>query len=419
MIISVFRVIRVLFKCDPWFDVTFKSENLLTMKIVLTIFLFLMIPILVCSQAAIDSMISVTFIVASEDIVPSDSIFITGNHESLGNWHPGKIALDLDNNSILKRTFTFKKGAELKYKFTRGSWDKEAIYICGQTPMNSELLVLKDTSITVSILTWQDKIDPVEVKGQITGEVKYHHKIEGMGLKSRDVIVWLPPGYSQDLSIHYPVLYMHDGQNLFDPGTAAFGKDWRLDETADSLIAINLIEPLIIVGICNTPDRSLEYMETDTGRLYMKLVINVIKPLIDKIYQTKPGREHTAVGGSSAGGFISFMLLWEYPDVFSQAACISVPFKYSSENYEINFVENVLEDDRAKPDIRLYIENGDGELDSRLMPGIREMVGVLKKRGYMEGADFVWYQLSNSKHNELSWAKNGWRFLEFLFGENQ
>jgi len=381
-----------------------------------TIFIFLIIPVFVCSQAARDSIISVNFIVICEDSAPTDSIYITGNQDSLGNWHPGKITLDPDKISLWKRTFTFMKGTQLKYKFTRGSWDKEAIYIHGQTPMNSELLVWNDTSITVNILTWQDKIEHVEVKGQITGRVKYHRDIEGSGLKPRDLIVWLPPGYNRDLSIRYPVLYMHDGQNIFDPGTAAFGKDWQLDETADSLISNNLIEPLIIVGIYNTPDRSLEYMETDTGHLYMKLVLNIIKPLIDKSYRTKPGREHTAVGGSSAGGMISFMLLWKYSEVFSRAACLSVPFKYSSENYEINFVENVLEDEKIKPDIRLYIDNGDDELDSLLTPGIQEMVDALKKLGYREGEDYVWYQLSDSKHNESSWAKNSWRFLEFLYG---
>jgi predicted alpha/beta superfamily hydrolase len=189
-----------------------------------------------------------------------------------------------------------------------------------------------------------------------------------------------------------------------------------LDETADSLISSDLIEPLIIVGIYNTPDRSLEYMETDTGRLYMNLVINVIKPFIDKSYRSKPGRQHTATGGSSAGGLISFMLLWEYPEVFSRAVCISVPFKYSSANHEINFVENVREDDRAKMDIRLYIDNGDDELDSLLMPGIQEMVDVLIKHGYRRGEDFVWHQHPNSKHNEFFWGKNSWRFLEFLYG---
>jgi enterochelin esterase-like enzyme len=386
------------------------------MKIVTTIFLFLLIPVVVYSQTTKDSIISITFIVKCEDIAPSDSIFITGNHESLGNWHPGKIALYLDNNSTWKRHFNFKKGTQLKYKFTRGSWDKEAIYVYGQTPTNSEEQVKNDTCIVVSILTWRDKITPIEDKGQITGNVKYHRGVEGYGLKSRNLIVWLPPGYNQDLLTRYPVLYMHDGQNLFDPSTAAFGKDWQLDETADSLISKNLIEPLIIVGIYNTPDRSLEYMETDTGSMYMKLVVKVIKPLIDKSYRTIVDREHTAVGGSSAGGLISFMLLWEYPDIFSQAACISVPFKYSSENHEINFVENVLEDERAKPDIRIYIDNGDDEVDSMLTPGIQEMIEALKNRGYRQGKDYVWYQHRNSKHNESSWAKISWRFLEFLYG---
>lgn len=385
------------------------------MQILKKIFILLLLPVVAGSQARPDSSVTVTFIVNTKSIDPADTIFIAGNHEIIGNWHPAKIPLYRDKNNNWIRTFLFSRNTLVKFKLTRGDWGKEALYKTGEIPQDTKFLVLNDTTVIINVLAWRDMEGSFPVYGQITGEVRYHREIEGFGLRSRDLIVWLPPGYSQEIATRYPVIYMHDGQNIIDPRTSAFGVDWQLDETADSLISHNLIEPLIIVGIYNTSDRSREYMDTDSGKIYMKLVVDIIKPLIDKTYRTKPGRESTATGGSSAGGLISFMLLWEYPEIFSRAACMSPVFKYSSEKNNINYVDNVVNDHRKRPAFLLYIDNGDDELDSNLEPGIVEMIGALKQKGYRKNKDFVWHQIPNSKHTESSWSKNSWRFLKYFF----
>jgi predicted alpha/beta superfamily hydrolase len=380
------------------------------------ILILIIIPAVIYAQFNENDTVSVSFIVTCKNINPADSVFISGNHPKLGNWNPGRISLDSNADDSWQQTFSFNTGTHLKYKFTRGSWESEALYERGSTPTDWELLVQNDTIITIHILTWKDLEIPAQISGQITGHVKYHKNIKAYGLKPRDLIVWLPPDYDLDLSGRYPVLYMHDGQNLMDPHTAIFNTDWQIDEAADSLISLNLLPPIIIVGIYNSPDRSLEYMETDSGKLYMKLVVDIIKPLIDQTYRTKSGRAHTATGGSSAGGLVSFMLLWEHRDVFSKAACLSTPFKYASESYEINYVDNVRNDTKALPDILLYMDYGDDELDSLLAPGNQTMVQALLNAGYHEGTDFVCYPLTNSRHSESSWAKSCPRFLQFLFG---
>ena len=385
------------------------------MQISRMIFILLLLSVIAGSQAKPDSSVTVTFTVSANSVDPADTIFIAGSHELLGNWHPAKIPLYQDKNNNWIRTFIFNSNTLLKFKFTRGDWSKEAIYKTGEIPQDTKLLVIQDTTVTINVLSWQDMEGSIPVSGQITGIVRYHREVEGFGLRSRDLIVWLPPGYGQDVATRYPVIYMHDGQNIIDPRTSSFGVDWQLDETADSLIVQNLIEPLIIVGIYNTSDRSREYMDTDSGKIYMQLVVDIIKPLIDKSYRTKPGRESTATGGSSAGGLISFMLLWEYPEIFSRAACISSVFKYASEKNSINYVDDVVNDHRKRPDLLLYFENGDDELDSKLEPGIIEMIGALKQREYRQDKDFVWFQIPNSKHTESSWSKNSWRFLKFFF----
>ncbi len=144
--------------------------------------------------------------------------------------------------------------------------------------------VLNDTTIHIKVNLWADQVEK-KIEGQITGTVKYHRNLQGKGIKPRDIIVWLPPGYETDLNKSYPVLYMHDGQNIIDPRTSTFQVDWQIDETADSLIRQGLIEPIIIVGIYNTTDRNEEYSEATLGFAYMEFIIDSLKPFIDRNYQ--------------------------------------------------------------------------------------------------------------------------------------
>jgi enterochelin esterase-like enzyme len=165
------------------------------------------------------------------------------------------------------------------------------------------------------------------IRGQITGTLRYQRALKGAGIKDRDLVVWLPPDYEADQTRRYPVIYMHDGQNILDSVTSSFGTDWSVDETADDLIRKKSIEPVIVVGIYNTSDRMKEYTPGDKGTAYMDFVVKTVKPLIDSTYRTKADRKNTIVGGSSASGIMSFMLVWEHADVFSKAICMSPAFK--------------------------------------------------------------------------------------------
>ncbi len=353
----------------------------------------------------------VKFIVTSESVPEQSTIYMTGNHPLIGNWDPGKVSLTKKESNIWEREFSLPKGFHLEYKLTLGSWDHEALNKEGLLPTNSILEVLSDTIIFIDVKSWGDQSDRV-VDGQITGTVKYHHKLEGEGIRERDVAVWLPPGYDEHPDIRYTVLYMHDGQNMFDPQTSAFGVDWQIDEAADSLIRKGFIKPLIIVGIYNTPDRWSEYNQGSVGDAYMNFIVNRLKPLIDNTYRTLTGREYTAVGGSSMGGLISFVLLWVHPEVFSQAACISPALKIR----EIDFVTPVKNYTGKKKAIRIYIDNGSVGLEDSLQAGIDEMLSALKEKGYSEGEDLYYYKAPGAKHFESDWAERIWRPLIFMFG---
>src|SRR5215213_5718683 len=171
------------------------------------------------------------------------------------------------------------------------------------------------------------------------GQLRRHEQFHSLYLEhDRDVLVWLPPGYDgsdgrsdgRSTNVRYPVLYMHDGQNLFEPHTAfQKGEHWKVGETATELIEAGRIEPLIIVGIYNTGEARIdEYTPTDDAKLggghaddYGRMIIEELKPLIDRTYRTQPAR--TGLAGSSLGGLASLHLGFTHPQVFSRIAALS------------------------------------------------------------------------------------------------
>jgi predicted alpha/beta superfamily hydrolase len=244
----------------------------------------------------------------------------------------------------------------------------------------------------------------------IAGEVKYHREFPSKKLRhSRDIIVWLPPSYRTSQRRRYPVLYAHDGQNLFDPATAFANQDWQLDDTADTLMRANWLEEFIIVGIYNTPDRLTEYSGGLRGQNYAHFVIHELKRFIDLTYRTKPDRKNTAVMGSSLGGLISFFFAWWYPDVFGQAACISGSFFWNRKSA----LKQITNYKGPKKQIRLYLDVGNEE--TKLMPSYFQMVNALEEAGYKRGIDLEYHLAEGDDHNELAWGRRVWRPLMFLF----
>ncbi len=356
----------------------------------------------------------IAFTVIVPKTTPQDAVvYIAGNHQSLGNWNPGEIALKKINDSTWSRSFTFPRGQELEYKITLGSWDSQALYHSMEVPPNSRKVIAMNEEVVIHPTDWNNIVHQT-LPGGITGTVKYHRQIHGEGLRyARDLIVWLPPSYEKQKSKRYPVLYMHDGQNIIDPKTSFSGYDWHVDEVADSLIRAHKIEEIIIVGIYNSPDRIPEYSDTDLGKAYARFVINKVKPLIDSAYRTKPDRANSAVMGSSMGGLISFLFVWWYPDVFSKAGCVSSVFDRGSTS-----ALDLVRDERGKThNIKIYFDCGSYGDEANLKSGMDEMIELLKEKGYHDESDFISFFDPNAEHSEYAWAARVWRPLIFMFGK--
>ena len=351
---------------------------------------------------------NIVFEVEVKNLQEGDSVFITGNRPELGDWQPGAVMLEPISNNLWVLNVSIPDNVPLEYKFTLGSWEREAIHPDGSNLENFTLAVSQSETIRHTLTNWKAEGAPSEF---VTGKVAYHLNIAGDNIEPRHIIVWLPPDYDDNTDKRYPVLYAHDGQNLFDPYTSLIGSDWGVDEALTELIGNGSCEPVIVVGMYNTDDRSDEYGLTQKGNDYQRFVVHTVKPLIDSTYRTKAGRDDTAVMGSSMGGLVSFLLAWNYPGVFKQAACLSPAFFTHA-------VDLVREADALPEGLRIYMDNGTaGELEQKLLVMCDDMMEALADKGYRSGhADFEWFLDEGAEHNEPAWAARVDRPLLFMFG---
>lgn len=242
--------------------------------------------------------------------------------------------------------------------------------------------------------------------------IRIHENMSGPGIRPRDVQVWTPPGYGRSgrSEKRYPVLYMHDGQNVFNPRTSTLGIAWEADRTAEYMIGEGQIREIIIVAVNHTPDRMKEYSDSPLGHNYMHFIAGILKPFIDETYNTDPAREACAVLGSSMGGLVSLLLAWKYTEVFGMAGCLSPVFVIDDVDV-LPLIRN-----SPKPPVKIYIDNGARGLDHRLQVGCNLTVSELILKGFIKGRDIEWYFDRNDDHSEEAWRKRLWRPLLFFFG---
>jgi len=259
----------------------------------------------------------------------------------------------------------------------------------------------------------------------LTGDIRplnnFHSKILN---NDRDVLVYLPPGYEATKK-RYSVLYLHDGQNLFDGATSFIpGQEWRVDETAQRLIAAGKIEPLIIIGINNagkdrineyTPAEDAKYKMGGKADLYGHMLVEELKPFIDAHYRTKKGAEHTGLGGSSLGGLVSIYLALKYPTVFGRAAVVS-PSVWFANKQIVHYVEALPK----KPKVRIWMdigtkEGGTTEEAQQTVSDARLLKETLIKKGWKLGKDLNYVEAEGAQHNEAAWAARVESILTFLF----
>ncbi|WP_422355956.1 alpha/beta hydrolase [Roseivirga pacifica] len=217
--------------------------------------------------------------------------------------------------------------------------------------------------------------------------------------RNRQIRVYLPPEYEGSAK-SYPVLYMHDGQNLFDNATSFVG-EWGVDEILDSLYYSAGLE-LIVVGVDNgganrihelTAWNHEKYGKAE-GQAYMSFIVSTIKPYVDEHYRTKPGRSNTAIMGSSLGGLITHYAVFQYPEVFSKAGILSPSYWWGEGPFE------QVQEQALPNNTRLYLLMGGKEGDE-MLSSFNRMVDLMKAQGLSKN---VTSKVNpEGEHNEQFW----------------
>ena len=258
----------------------------------------------------------------------------------------------------------------------------------------------------------------------LTGDIQQHPRFASRILRNRrDVLVYLPRGYRRATRRRYPVLYLQDGQNIFDAATAFAGVEWNADEAAQRLTLKRLMEPIIIVAVANMEDdRFHEYAPTrgivaTSGkrkkrsrgllRNYGRFLIEELKPFIDRQYRTRPEAEFTGLGGASLGGLATLTLgLW-FPQSFQRLAVMSPSIWWDD-----CAIYRIVDELEEKPPLKIWLDTG------TLEPGwerARILCEKLVKKGWRLYDDLYYTEAEGADHSEAAW---GFRFeavLRFLF----
>lgn len=256
------------------------------------------------------------------------------------------------------------------------------------------------------------------------------------------VVIWLPPGYDATRQ-RYGVVYMHDGQNLFDPQRSNFNKVWAADKSALRLIAAKQTKPFIIVGIDQPGvDRGRQYFPKPMLDLvslpvrqklqaqsnnkpviseeYLKFIVTELKPRIDRDYRTKPDRKHTAIAGSSMGGLISLFAITRYPAIFGHAGAVSTHLPLGDPNWSKKERDDIMSawrryvsEQLGKPKgRRIWFDHGTETLDAFYQPYQENFDAALVARGWRKGRDFSSRVYPGTPHEENAWAAR----LDDIFG---
>jgi S-formylglutathione hydrolase FrmB len=318
-------------------------------------------------------------------------------------------------------------GTVLEYKFTLGSWDREALGPGGTVPPNHRLVISGDTLVVHAIAAF--KKDPrdyiADWKGSgVLGRLVYWTDVASAHLgPTRHVEIWLPPGYDDTPSTRYPVLYMSDGQNLFDPRIANTGVDWGVDEAVVRLAQRQVIPPAIVVGVWSTAERGPEYSPWHRAPSYARFLIQELMPRVNREFRTLTGPRNTAVMGSSMGGLLSFYLVTHHSDVFGACGCISTHFPYSEAMVGVQrpdttpyILRDIAAGFKVPSGTRYWFDYGTLSLDAAYGPTHEAVRAWLLRQGLVEGRDFAIRRYEGATHNEAAWRARLDDPLAFLFG---
>lgn len=337
-----------------------------------------------------------------------DQIYIAGN---FNNWNPGNPDFILHPNNNGQAQIVIEGTGAIEFKFTRGSWQSVEGSATGGFLPNRKFTFGSTDTLYLAIQSWEDTGGQGSTAASNVVVMSNSFFMPQLN-RTRRIWLYLPPDYDSTTN-HYPVLYMHDGQNLFDLYTS-FSGEWEVDESLNSLYDAGKQVP-IVVGIDNggehriaeyTPWTNPQYGGGE-GDFYARFIVETLKPYIDENYRTLPQREHTGIMGSSLGGLISHYIGLKYQDVFSMAGVFSPSFWFSDSSYIFAYETG------KNQAIRYYLMGGTSE-SSSLVHQMNIMMDTLLASGF-SAEELLLKVIPGGQHNEQFWRSQFTEAYKWLF----
>ena len=346
-----------------------------------------------------------------------DAIYLALDHDG---WRPDNPALRLrpHPNGRYELSLQAPAGLLLHFLFCRGNWDTVELRPDG-TPLEGRALrPAEGHSYELRVARWKDT-DTSTVHGQV------EEFVDPAFLHGRRCWVYLPPEYAKS-DQRYPVLYMLDGQNLFDRERSYVG-EWEVDESLERMIPAGEIPAIIVVGIENagtarmdeyTPWPDPQWHSGGGGRRFLLAVADTLKPAIDGHYRTLPGAENTYLAGSSLGGLIAAWAAWTFGDVFRGGIGAGSPSYWWNRDHILHFAQS-----HGRPQVRRFyqdmgtLESSDPADSNRTSDAVTTLIAmqsILERTGMQEGKDFLSLQAQGHRHSESFWARRFPVMVRFL-----
>lgn len=379
--------------------------------------LLLVAAVLSCGQAPTAKLVEVTFEVTVQS-GKAGTVFVSGDAPELGAWRATGLQLIAGNDGKHRATVSLAAGTTFLFKATRGDWSAEETKPDGAPVENRRFTVPADAaavSVPFTVAAWRDETR--RPAGIDAGRIRVHEKFRATKLgNERRLFVLLPPSYATSPKRRYPVIYAHDGQNMFASVTGGGRWDWNVDAVLDRLSASGDVPEAIVVGVPSTDIRVEEYDPLAKGADYADFLIREVKPFIDRTYRTRPDRLHTTTMGSSMGGLISSYLALRHSDVFSRAACLSIHVIHPMQDSAASgaWVRTIESAMPTHQPLRLYVDRGTAGLDGRYGPLFDRLVAALERGGFVRGKTLEVVVADGAEHNEAAWAARIDRPLRFL-----
>jgi predicted alpha/beta superfamily hydrolase len=376
----------------------------------------------------------------------ADEIYLAG---SMNDWQPGTLAIPHVGNGVYVLTAKWPVGEPIEYKFTRGkTWASVEKGTYGEE-VDNRVLTLEKTPHEVvvynHIARWSDITEAVPTQTLLSiapsegtqrdrtrsGDIRSMGPLRAPQLGgTREVLVYLPPGYRGGED-RYPVLYMLDGQNVFDESTSYIGAEWGLDEAMEKGVPAGTLRPCIIVAVYNSGARVNEYTPFPHPRRgggdadkFLDFLVNTVKPYIDQTFRTMPEREHTTFVGNSLGGLLTLYAATKHSDTFQSYGVVAPSLQWM--NYKIL---DTLDSTKLPSDLRFWIEVGEGreplvapeEESGNGQPSVgkytqacRRLADTLKAKGITADTQLHYTEHKSEFHDEREWGARAADMLNFL-----